>query len=274
MSELIAMRQRIKAIQTIKKITEAMRLIALSTQIKLKNSTSYLHTYVHELQQLCERILHTTPTINDSLINPPADNKELVIIIGSQKGMCSTFNQQLFYFFEKNEYANAVFMVIGKKMIELVEKQPYTILQSFSEFSHPKALTIAQLITEHIKQQVPAYSRVTVLFNNLKRGLHALPQQLELIPFKSSEVQQDINEDYYWFQDSHEILQKALYQLLKTRLHSCLLSSLLAEQMARFTSMHRATKNASDLLDSMKINYNKLRQAKITRELTDLSTTN
>lgn len=251
-----------------------MRLIALSTQARIKSSSIALHTYVHELQQLSERILKDLNHEQASVVTPATGNEELIILIGSQKGLCGTFNIQLEYFFKQECLPlakNAQLIVIGKKMVEFAQREKLPVRIAFPDLVPSKVLAISKEVTEHIWHHYPWYSRVSLIFNYIKQGVIPTSQRITLIPLeRSNDYVQRQKEHYHWAQDPTMIIHTIFHNLLIARVRGFLLGSLLAEQMARFISMHRATKNASDMLDAMHINYNKLRQAKITRELTDL----
>lgn len=251
-----------------------MRLIALSTQARIKTSSVSLHTYVHEMKQLSERVLSDLTYEPESVVTPPSGNEELIILIGSQKGLCGTFNIQLEYFFEQECLPlkkNTHLIILGKKIVEYAQRKKIPTRMTFPNLMPSKVLSISKELTDHIWHHHPWYSRVSVIFNYIKFGVIPTSQKITLIPLeKNNDHTQRPKEGYYWAQDPHLIMNTIFHNLLIARVQGCLLGSLLAEHMARFVSMHRATKNASDLLDVMHINYNKLRQAKITRELTDL----
>jgi F-type H+-transporting ATPase subunit gamma len=128
------------------------------------------------------------------------------------------------------------------------------------------------------------YSSVKILSNELKTFFYQKPRLIQLIPIDSDQENLPENtldnnnntafssQDYFWSQKAEEILDKLAPQYIASNVNSFLIESLLAEQAARFLSMDTATRNAKKLLEETTLQYNKLRQAKITKELTELAT--
>src|SRR5437867_3373785 len=116
------MRQRIKTIETIKKITHAMRIISMSSRAHLQLKEKSLRMYSHTIEALYSSLAAYIPTWRNPILHPesPTTTSMLVLLVGSQKGLCGTFNTNLFKFFDekKAKFDNAVYYVIGKKAIE------------------------------------------------------------------------------------------------------------------------------------------------------------
>ncbi len=278
MSELVAMRQRMKAIETIKKVTHAMRLISMSSHAQLKNKKAFLEDYKEALLKIMSTILHDYPHWTNPILWPNKKNyRPLIIIIGSQKGLCGSFNANLFTFFENKtsliDREKLHTIVAGKKAADRINETFGTIVIQFPEFTQTKLLTIAVKIADHIWHARTPYSSVTLYYNFPKTFFAQLPTLFQLIPFKehiTSDQKPTLKEPYRWEQDPNDILGALAHRFMQSIIQEILFQSLIAEQAARFIAMDNSTRNASNLLDEMRLDYNKLRQAKITRELTDL----
>ncbi|MEX0940072.1 MAG: FoF1 ATP synthase subunit gamma [Candidatus Babeliales bacterium] len=276
MSELIAMRQRIKAVGTIKKVTHAMRLISMSSHSRLKTQKSSLQEFRKALSELIQSILHVLPEWQQPILWPQQENgPTLNIIIGSQKGLCGNFNIHLFHFLEKEitqtNRQELQTIVIGKKAIDYIGNKFGTTVMQFEEFTQGKVLAIAQKIVHHIWHARIPYSSITIYYNFPKSFFAQIPTAYQLIPFQehiTNNIQ--LNEPFHWEQDPEVILDQLSYFLLQSIVEDILFQSLIAEQASRFIAMDSSTRNASNLLEAMRLDYNKLRQAKITSELTDL----
>lgn len=281
MSLLIQLRYRIRAIETIKKITHAMRLISMSARSRLKSKEDPLREYIRVSQQLITDVQKHAPEWCNPLIGAPdAPVNPLIILIGSQRGLCGNFNTILFHFFE-NEVINRPhraggkiqIIPIGKKAINYIDTHPlYTIIETFPEL-HAKTIgTIASQVLEILKNHNPKFSEVAVFSNALKTFFVQKPQETQLIPFKKEYTSQaKPSPEYYWEQSPHQLLDQLAYQTAQATLHYLMFQSLLAEHAARFISMDNATRNAQSLMEETQLQYNKLRQAKITKELSELA---
>lgn len=281
MSQLVQMRQRIKAIETIKKITYAMRLISMSAHSRLKRRQDTIIRYIDTIEQLFGKIYTTHATWRSPILNPTAThNKQLIILVGSQKGLCGNFNSNLSYFFEahSNEYANQSYdmIIIGKKIIDATKKNTNAnVIATYETFNMHNLFTIAQAIADTIINASPVYTQVTLFSNQLKGFFVQKPHATILVPFtpsaRATNTTPIATDDFIWEHEPTELLNHIANQYLEAQIQNLLFQSLYAEQAARFVSMDNATRNAENLLESTTLTYNKLRQAKITKELTELT---
>lgn len=281
MSLLIQLRYRIRAIETIKKITHAMRLISMSARSRLKNKEEPLREYIKTSNQLLDRIKAHAPDWNNPIINPSPQtpHNPLIILIGSQRGLCGNFNTTLFHFFEKSvlqpykQGGTIQIIPVGKKAVQYIDDNPlYSVIAQFPELTAKTISSIANQILQLLVQRDPAFTNVIVFSNQLKTFFVQKPHETVLIPFAAPEktIEPNNKEDYLWEQSPRDLLDQLSYQTLEVQLHYLLFESLLAEHAARFISMDNATRNAQSLLEDTQLQYNKLRQAKITKELTEL----
>jgi len=281
MAELIQIRQRIKAIETIKKITHAMRLISMSTHSRLKHKEEPLAHYHDTVERLFYKIKNAFPGWHNPIIRPRKSrkHKDLIILIGSQKGLCGTFNSLLFKSFESilSHYnrEHVVLIAVGKRAGDhLRAKQFAPIIATYDKFTTSTFKTILKELTATIMKAEPTFHSVTIVSNVLKTFFFQKPKASSIIPLNKDAHEDkpyELPEDYVWEQPPYELLDELVHLFIESTLHYLLFQSLLSEQAARFLSMDNATRNAEGLLEETELKYNKLRQAKITKELTELS---
>lgn len=275
MAQLIQMRQRIRTIETIKKVTHAMRLIAMSSHGRLKQKQPFLKNYCDNIDILFERVRTQAPLWQNSLLIPSTTNNHLVILVGSQKGLCGNFNSSLFDFFKKNipTEHNRTIITVGKKATDFItnkmNSQPYF---SFSQLTARNYLQVGRQIITFLKNASQPYSSVTIFSNVAKSFFTQSPHITHLIPIKNDPSCDGAKKGNVLLEQSvTDILDVLSDHYLAAHLQYVLYESLLAEQAARFVSMDNSTRNANNLLESTKLQYNKLRQAKITKELIELT---
>lgn len=278
MSKLIQLRQRIKAIETIKKITHAMRLIAMSSHSRLKHKQEPLSAYTQELNELFAKLIAYAPHWTHPIIHPKQSPEQsiLVILVGSQKGLCGGFNSHLFKqfdaFVEQNSQKKIDVVAVGLKAVEFMrDKKNGMLKHSYEKFAPARLNTIAHEIVHTIMHSKKPYGSVILLSNIFKSFFVQKPSTAILIPMpqEAAQTTYDANQ-LHWEQTAPELLDSLVTQYLEGQLYFLLFQSLLAEQAARFISMDSATRNAEKLLTAAKLDFNKLRQAKITKELTEL----
>lgn len=285
MAQLIQMRNRIKAVQTIKKITHAMRLIAMSTHSRLQDKRASLESYKKDIRQLFVSLHLYDKTWKSSILNPAKTDKQLIILVGSQKGLCGNFNENLFRYFEKTHHTNFPkdgydVIAVGEKSVEYCTSQKLHLINTFREFTTPKLTSIADVIASFIMEAEQSYNKVAIFHNFPKSFFSQRPQQIFIVPVSAiatlgkptdtDETEPLQLDEYVWEQTPAELLDYLVHVYLKSTIEYALFESLMAESAARFVSMDSSTRNAEDVLEDLQLSYNKTRQAKITRELAEL----
>jgi len=276
MSHIIQLRQRIKTVELIQKTTHAMRLTSMSTHTRLHKRQSLLTRYSKELETIStlvkEDCAHFVPQFQQ-----PREPRHLTIVIGAQKGLCGAFNIRLFRFFEQENAHTSPgsTIAIGKKIIEQLSPK-YPLHYSFPLFSASNFFAISKELCEHIFGQT-GYTQVTI-FSSYPQSFF-IQQPIKTVievpaPYDDTvapefDARSTSSERIY--DNSAPSIQAFLeHSFIKIRLEELLFNSLIAEHAARFVSMDSSSNNAQKVLETMYRDYNKLRQASITRELIDL----
>ncbi len=280
MSQLIRMRQRIKAIKTIKKITHALRLISMSTHLRLRSRKSAVEYYKGTLTHILYQVQKSMPEWCHFLTQKSEDTQKppLAILIGSQKGLCGNFNSELFAFYERETSSEikqiTTFITVGKKAQDFVKLTGHPLVLSFDDFSFATLEKISLALTHYLLKNHELYSSATIYSSYSKSFFSQRPHRTALIPFtlqpSIEEKESPYQEEYIWEQKPEEIINFLVEKLFYMTIYEALFQSLISEQAARFIAMDNSTRSASKLLESMQLTYNKMRQSKITGELTDL----
>jgi F-type H+-transporting ATPase subunit gamma len=271
MTQLIHIRQRIKAIETTKKITHAMRLISMSLHAQLKHRAPFVAHYTHAMRSSYYQIWHATKEKIQPPQAPLKQKNRLIFIIGSQKGLCGNFNVYLLYSLKEYHHESVDLIVIGKKILEYAQHQQHTILRNYPDLSLRTLFQYAQKLTTIALEYLDQYEYISILSNIPKTFFIQKPHLRILMPFPPPDNEVPPRTEYYWQQDQQEVYAMMLRAYLQASFYQALFESLLAEQAARFISMDAATRNAKKLLEVTKLQYNKFRQSIITKELTELS---
>lgn len=204
--------------------------------------------------------------------------EQIYIIIASDKGLCGSFNNILQAYLQQhisdaNLQKNCI-ITVGKKAYEMIYKRGVTPDFSYNKLTQNKLSHITNALYKHCKSEPGTQKTITALYNYPQNFFTQIPTTQQIFPFAAESLESNQTFDmqtYDWPQPQHEVYAALLDKTLRTSILQTLANSLLAEQSARFVSMDSATKNASGLLKQMRISYNKLRQAKITKELAELA---
>ncbi len=278
MSQLIRMRQRIKAIGTIKKITSAMRLISRSFHTRMYREQIHYKEYQESLSRIFKSVLvqapaQLNPTFSSEEIK---SDKELLIIIGSQKGLCGNFNAPFFYWIDnhKKDLLSGRYRIlaIGKRVTDHLKKIGVHTLETLPELKLTTISHLTQDLFTLITDQKPG-TKVTTLSCFSKTLFSQECKEQIILPFTLPKADSPTQSsfDYVWSHDPEYIIKTLVTMHITEKIRTTLFSSLLAEHNARFTAMDNATRNAEKFLDTMKLQFNKMRQAKITKELSELA---
>lgn len=281
MSELIQIRRRIQAVQTSKKIAQAMQLIARSTHTRLKNQRGTLDEYATGLRSLLQSLEQETPTWHHPVLHPIIDrqtvHRRLIILIGSQRGLCGSFNSMLMHFYnnyiEKLEHRNNLdVIVVGNKTVEYFKETVFPrAIRFFTVLTDKHIATITQEISRLIMSTQPTYSSIVAICNEPRGFFAQKPRVFSIVPLAPDKHSVAIPEDRLWYIPAAQLLDSLVPLILESNITYLLFESLFAEQAARFISMDQSMRNAKTLLAHLSLQYNKLRQAKITQELIELS---
>jgi F-type H+-transporting ATPase subunit gamma len=240
-----------------------------------------MQVYVHELNKLFMQLQQQVPEWENVVLYPTKrTGKQLIIVVGSQKGLCGNFNSNLFkmldYELEKRNIRSFSTIAIGKQAVDYVKQHNVGhVVKAFPQFSTSLLDEVTKEVMQEVIGEGHQYDTVAVFANESKSFFAQKPTVYQLIPFtpfQDTTKEADFSADAYeWEQDQYALLDHIARQAVDAFVRHLLLQSLLAEQSARFISMDSSTRNARTLLDETTLQYNKMRQAKITKELTELS---
>jgi F-type H+-transporting ATPase subunit gamma len=281
MANLKEIRLRIASVSSTKQITSAMKVVSAAKLRKAQDAIINLRPYANKLSEVVSRLVDNLPVSENIFAREREVHKVLLVVITSNRGMCGAFNSSVIKAATakaKGEYGNLLdqgnvhFLCIGKKAADILKgrKMPVVADHSklFDSLTEEAVFPLAyHLITQYGKGE---YDRIELFYNQFKNAaVYNLinEQYLPFIPPASgtNEVQ-----DYIYEPSQEEILEKVIPISLEIQLLKALLDSNAAEHGARMTAMHKATDNATELIKSLTLNYNKARQAAITNELSEI----
>lgn len=282
MAQLTQLKRKIQSIQTTKKITHAIRLVAMSTYSKIEKETEFLKSYKKNITQIFAQLLGNNTELTNKILFPKdiLDSKPLYIFISSSRGLCGSFNSNLIRYIERTiileKHQNPEIITIGQKIKKAIEsKNIGKIVLSFDEVNTGNLEIISKEIIEKIYSANGTYSSVCFYSNILKNFFIQRPIKTTLIPaqidFQELNDSKKIEFDPILEQDQTEILDFIALKYIKSIILEILFQSLISENASRFLAMDSSNTNAEKILTKLILQYNKSRQALITREVCDLS---
>lgn len=289
MANLRDIRNRIESIQNTQQITRAMKMVAAAKLRKAQNRIIETRPYAAKLKEIVARLVDSENEDNVLLRKPESTDKVLFIIVGSDRGLCGGFNNNLFKevhkriekdFAEHKENETLSLITIGRKATKHFGKRKFQLAQEFPGFFDELHFSQITEIMESVISQFKAneYDEVYLAYNEFQSVIaqnRTIEKMLPIDP--ESLVDEDENEDsqkenieYIFEPDVEAILKELLPLHINMQLWKAILESNAAEQGARMTAMDNATENAKDLEDDLQLEYNRARQSAITTEISEI----
>jgi len=286
MPSLDDLKKRIKSVKSTQKITKAMKMVAAAKLRKAQENAEKGRPYSQKMQNI---ILNLTKSINDTqnapklLVGTGKDKIYLCVVLTADRGLCGGFNSNICKLAKTNfkkilsEGKELKIITVGTKGLDQIRREyGKYVIKKFSfknkkQITFTEAETIGNEIINLFKQD--QFDKCILFFNNFKNVITQIPQAQQIIPAEnsSSEKEEEENPIFYEFEpDEDEILEDLLPKNISTQVFKAFLENAASEQGSRMTAMDNATRNAGELVDKLTINYNRSRQASITKELIEI----
>jgi F-type H+-transporting ATPase subunit gamma len=276
------LRRRIRSISGTAQITKAMQMVAASKMRKAQNAAIEAQAFARTLYRIQRSAIDHAPGFEHPLLAPREVKRRGVILVAADKGLCGALNTNVLRLASQFDPATTVFITAGRKAAQFVAR---TKRQLAGEFPYadtptfPEARAIAAMARDlYVRREVDEVRLVTTRFVNT---LTQEPMTLEFLPIgEISSIQipgvaverEPLDPAEAVFEPSSEwVLGYLLERYLNIYLYYVLLNAKASEQSARMVSMKNATDSAADLIRDLKLEYNKLRQGNITRELLEIA---
>lgn len=282
MANLKEIRQRIASVQTTRQVTSAMKLVSAAKLRKAQDAVIKLRPFANKLAEI---LANLSETLNESgecaFTKGHGDGTRLLVVaINSNRGLCGAFNSnvnkainQVIAEQKPQGFTNADVIAIGKNAFEFAKRSKLEVTE-FNELYSTLDFAHALPIIDQIMGDFAAgkYDKVVLIYNFFKNASTQVVTTEQLLPIVPAAQTGGKNAaTNYIFEPSEEsLVEKILPMSLRMQFYKAVLNSYAAEHAARMTAMHKATDNATELLRTLNLQYNKARQAAITNEITEI----
>jgi len=286
MANLKEIRNRITSISSTMQITSAMKMVSAAKLRKAQNAVTQMRPYANKLQEILSNLSASLDSSEGVYSAEREVQNVLLVSITSNRGLCGGFNNNIIKSVKRlaeNEYkgSNVTVLSIGKKSSEAFKNTELgiqgTLLPRHSEtiwdnLTYENSSEIAEKLMEQFAEG--HQDKIVIVYNQFKNAAVQLVQEEQFLPVLPPEINEtEVNgdsADYIFEPNKESILEEMIPKSLKTQLFKALLDSQASEHGARMTAMHKATDNAQELQDDLKLVYNKARQAAITNEILEI----
>ncbi len=281
MANLLDIRRRIKSVKNTQQITKAMKMVSAAKLKRAQDRVINARPFANKMSEvLSELAAQTTEEFNHPLLDARGDQRYLVVLVTADKGLCGAFNSNLLKatqaFFKEHADKKIELVTIGRKGRDFYRRRgeivaEYVGLTGKGRVEFEEALDVAHNIVKRFTDH-EEIDKVFLIFAEFKSVLsqRIVVEQLLPISRATAEEQPAEAKDYIFEQSPAEIFSHLLPRLVETQIFRALLESIASEQGARMTAMDSASKNAGELISTLTLNMNRVRQAAITREIIEI----
>ena len=285
MPSLDDLKKRIKSVKSTQKITKAMKMVAAAKLRKAQENAERGRPYSQKMQNI---ILNLTKAITDPenapklLVGTGKDETYLCVVLTADRGLCGGFNSNICKLAKSNfrkilkEGKKLKIITVGTKGLDQIKRDYGQFIINKFSFKDKKVISYneAEVIGKEIIRlfNLNEFDKCILFYNNFKNVITQIPQAQQIIPTEKKELSNN-NQNFvaYEFEpEEDEILEDLLPKNISTQVFKAFLENAASEQGSRMTAMDNATRNAGDLVDKLTINYNRSRQASITKELIEI----
>ena len=285
MANLKEIRTRLISVKSTRQITNAMEMVSAAKLRKAQDNIMQIRPYTNKLNDILRDLDTDLISFKENIFfKERKPGKILLIVVTSNRGLCSTFNSNVIKrtmqiadekYRSENENGNLDIIAIGKKGKDFLKSKKYNVIEShieiFDMLHFNNVLPIVKKIIENFVNN--KYSIVEIIYNQFKNAAVQILIEEQFLPIVYKEKTLDRFEsvtEYILEPTKEYIIQEIIPKSLQVQFYKILLDSYASEHGARMTAMHKATDNATELIMDLQLEYNKARQASITKEILEI----
>ena len=284
MASLDDLKKRISSVKSTQKITKAMKMVAAAKLRRAQESAEKGRPYSDKMNNIILNLSNGISDIDNApklLSGTGEDKVHLCVVMTSDRGLCGGFNTNIIkkakLYFQKilDEGKTLKIITVGTKGYDqlkrlygdnIIERISFKESKNVNYFDAEK---VGKIVIEKFDKN--EFDVCAIFYNQFKNVITQIPQEQQIIPLKTSEKEENSSEDNYEFEpEEDEILSNLLPKNISTQIFKAMLENSASEQGSRMSAMDNATRNAGEMVDKLTIEYNRSRQAAITKELIEI----
>ena len=284
MPSLDDLRKRITSVKSTQKITKAMKMVAAAKLRKAQEMAEKGRPYSDKMNSIIQNLSKAITDPSNApklLVGSGGDKTHLCVVMTADRGLCGGFNTNIVKQ-EKNYFKKILkdsktlkIITVGTKGLDQLKREYGKYIIKKIDFKNKKQTSFedASLVGDEIVKLFKnnEFDKCIIFYNQFKNVMTQIPQSQQLIPAtKEEETKTDQDSSYDFEPEEDEILEDLLPKNISTQIYKGFLENSASEQGSRMTAMDNATRNAGDLVEKLTINYNRSRQAAITKELIEI----
>ncbi len=284
MANLRDVRLRMRAIEQTLKVTKAMNLISTAKLRKSRKLLADTEHYFFRIQKSMFDIVSEAEDIQSEFFRKKESSLSAVVVVTSDKGLAGGYNANIFRKVTEicKEIKNPVLILIGSMGYRYFANSPLVILENFSCQSQVPTVKHAGEITDYLVSQYlwGVFDEIHIVYTHMFNTVKIQPTVLQIIPLDKEKIQKDLSNaggvkrvdlKFEFLPSRDAVFDSLVPQYIRGMIYGCMVEAYTSEQSARMSAMEEASKSAEEMLDSLRISYNRTRQAGITQEITEIT---
>ena len=279
MPSLKDIKKRIGSVKNTQQITKAMKMVSAAKLRRAQEAVVAARPYAQKMQDVLANLALKEDPESHPLLQKRGKERALVILMTADRGLCGAFNSSVSKAAERfvkdnpEGYEQLDVMVIGRKGNEYLKRRGVNIIKVYENIMGKITYATASLIGQEVVEMFSSekYDAVYVIYNAFRSAISQVPTIDQLLPIVPREVEEGSHvADYLYEPSSSAVLEQILPKNVEVQIFRGLLESVASEQGARMSSMDSASKNAGEMIRKLTLQYNRARQAAITKELMEI----
>lgn len=278
MANLSDIKRRIKSVKNTQQITKAMKMVSAAKLRRAQEDITAARPYAEKMTEMISSLSSKVPPGSHPLFSSEETGKSEVIIIASDRGLCGGFNSTVFRnaqrFLEENKDMDVALNLLGRRSIDFFKRRGGNEINKKHENGNKRpefssAASIAgNIIDRYLAED--GLESVYLVYSKFQSAMVQIPTVQKILPMETPETGEDDFSDMIFEPSASGVLDSLLPKYVEVQIFKAMLESAASEHGARMTSMDSASKNASSMIKSLQLIYNRARQAAITKELMEI----
>ena len=266
-------KRRIVSVNSTKKITKAMELVATVKLKRFKNVMLENEAYANELVNIIHHLFERIEVEDNPYLVESKSDVDLYIVISSNLGLCASYNNNIFYYVNEHvNTKNTVVIPIGYKGQNFLRKGGYSLDEEYVGINERLDYAEIRKLGEYVTREFVngKYRSIKLIYTHYVNSLKFVPEEMDIFPIKKPEGNANIGYEPIFDPDAKTLVDELIPIYVVSTLYHKIIESQVSEQASRRTAMENANDNADEIIDKLTLEYNKARQTAITQEITEI----
>lgn len=276
MSNMRAIRSRIKSVKNTQQITKAMKMVAVSKLRRTQTSMYESRPFAEKSQEIMNILLNSGSGRENRFIEPHKEVKKVcyVLFVGN-RGLCGMYNSAILHFMQElaeNDSRECSVIVCGRWGKDVIAKAGLNVIKTFTELKDTPSASEALALSEYLKSMYVTgeADEIHLVYQHYVSALSQKPTDEQLLPVKLEDNCETKDQDLIFAPDAASVLESVVQLYINNKVYSVMLDSRCGEHSSRMTAMTSATDSTSELIDELGLSLNRARQAAITTEISEI----